>query len=124
MGKQVKPESYYLTVSRISQLGVQSVMGVPGDMNLELLDYIDSVDGLSWGESIHSKDSKYLCTAIYILTPLTVGNANELNAAYAADGYSRVKGCPGVCELLPPLLPHQFRQFFRPLSNSFELEQW
>ncbi|KAL2853194.1 thiamine diphosphate-binding protein [Aspergillus pseudodeflectus] len=58
---------------RIRQLGVQSVMGVPGDMNLELLDYIDSVDGLSW-----------------------VGNANELNAAYAADGYSRVKGCPGV----------------------------
>ncbi|KAL2808449.1 thiamine diphosphate-binding protein [Aspergillus granulosus] len=58
---------------RIRQLGVQSVMGVPGDMNLELLDYIDQVDGLSW-----------------------VGNANELNAAYAADGYSRVKGCPGV----------------------------
>lgn len=25
-----------------------------------------------------------------------VGNANELNAAYAADGYARVKGCPGV----------------------------
>ncbi|KAL2845021.1 thiamine diphosphate-binding protein [Aspergillus pseudoustus] len=58
---------------RIRQLGVQSVMGVPGDMNLELLDYIDQVDGLTW-----------------------VGNANELNAAYAADGYSRVKGCPGV----------------------------
>ncbi|UPK92666.1 hypothetical protein LCI18_003601 [Fusarium solani-melongenae] len=48
-------------------------MGVPGDMNLELLDYIDQIDGLSW-----------------------VGNANELNAAYAADGYARVKGCPGV----------------------------
>ncbi|KAF9890418.1 hypothetical protein FE257_006086 [Aspergillus nanangensis] len=48
-------------------------MGVPGDMNLELLDYIDDVEGLSW-----------------------IGNANELNAAYAADGYSRVKGCPGV----------------------------
>ncbi|KAL3458089.1 thiamine diphosphate-binding protein [Aspergillus heterothallicus] len=58
---------------RIRQLGVQSVMGVPGDMNLELLDYIDDVEELSW-----------------------VGNANELNAAYAADGYARVKGCPGV----------------------------
>ncbi|KAL3477418.1 pyruvate decarboxylase [Aspergillus californicus] len=58
---------------RIRQLGVQSVMGVPGDMNLELLDYIDNVEGLNW-----------------------VGNANELNAAYAADGYCRVKGCPGV----------------------------
>ncbi|KAJ3547224.1 hypothetical protein NM208_g1621 [Fusarium decemcellulare] len=48
-------------------------MGVPGDMNLELLDYVEQVEGLSW-----------------------VGNANELNAAYAADGYARVKGCPGV----------------------------
>ncbi len=26
-------------------------MGVPGDMNLELLDYINDVDGLSWGKS-------------------------------------------------------------------------
>lgn len=25
-----------------------------------------------------------------------VGNANELNAAYAADAYCRIKGCPGV----------------------------
>jgi pyruvate decarboxylase len=25
-------------------------MGVPGDMNLELLDYIDEVDGLTWGK--------------------------------------------------------------------------
>ncbi|KAL4892390.1 thiamine diphosphate-binding protein [Aspergillus ambiguus] len=58
---------------RVRQLGVQSVMGVPGDMNLELLDYIDAVDGLKW-----------------------VGNANELNAAYAADAYCRVKGCSGV----------------------------
>ena len=24
-------------------------MGVPGDMNLELLDYIKEVDGLNWG---------------------------------------------------------------------------
>lgn len=26
-----------------------------------------------------------------------MGNSNELNAAYASDGYCRVKGCPGVC---------------------------
>ncbi|OAL22161.1 hypothetical protein AYO22_07422 [Fonsecaea multimorphosa] len=57
----------------IRQLGVGHVMGVPGDMNLELLDYIREVPGLIW-----------------------VGNANELNAAYAADGYARVKGVPGV----------------------------
>ncbi|OAP56450.1 hypothetical protein AYL99_09629 [Fonsecaea erecta] len=59
--------------TRIRKLGVGHVMGVPGDMNLELLDYIKEVPGLSW-----------------------VGNANELNSAYAADGYARVKGVPGV----------------------------
>ncbi|KAM0438555.1 hypothetical protein ACHAPT_001305 [Fusarium lateritium] len=48
-------------------------MGVPGDMNLELLDYIKQVPGLRW-----------------------VGNTNELNAAYAADGYARTKDCPGA----------------------------
>lgn len=52
-------------------LDVNSVFGVPGDFNLTLLDKIDDVKGLNWK-----------------------GNANELNAAYAADGYSRVKsGC-------------------------------
>ncbi|KAH7053113.1 thiamine diphosphate-binding protein [Macrophomina phaseolina] len=58
---------------RIAELGVSSVFGVPGDMNLELLDYINNVQGLSW-----------------------VGTANELGAAYAADGYCRVKQSPGV----------------------------
>ncbi len=28
-------------------------MGVPGDMNLELLDYIKNVDGLKWGHYAH-----------------------------------------------------------------------
>jgi len=27
---------------------------------------------------------------------MVVGNANELNAAYSADGYARVRGLPGV----------------------------
>jgi TPP-dependent 2-oxoacid decarboxylase len=30
-----------------------------------------------------------------------VGNANELNAAYSADGYARVRGLPGVGLKLP-----------------------
>ncbi|KAF1350921.1 thiamine diphosphate-binding protein [Delphinella strobiligena] len=51
-------------------------MGVPGDFNLQLLDHIYHVPGLRW-----------------------VGNANELNAAYAADGYARVKGGAGCREL-------------------------
>ncbi|KAH8794163.1 thiamine diphosphate-binding protein [Hyaloscypha finlandica] len=57
---------------RIQQLGVGTVMGLPGDTNLELLNYIGSTD-MHW-----------------------IVNSNELNAAYAADGYARIKGCPGV----------------------------
>jgi pyruvate decarboxylase len=58
---------------RIKQIGISKVFGVPGDFNLTLLDHIYDVEGLDW-----------------------VGNTNELNAAYAADGYARVKkgaGC-------------------------------
>ncbi|KIW95803.1 uncharacterized protein Z519_02867 [Cladophialophora bantiana CBS 173.52] len=58
---------------KIRGLNIRSIMGVPGDMNLELLDYIDAVEDLTW-----------------------IGNANELNAAYAADAYCRVSGSPGV----------------------------
>ncbi|CAK7207353.1 hypothetical protein SEUCBS139899_010163 [Sporothrix eucalyptigena] len=54
--------------TRLRQFGVESVHGVPGDYNLVALDYIPKV-GLRW-----------------------VGSVNELNAAYAADGYARVKG--------------------------------
>ncbi|GMF02784.1 unnamed protein product [Ambrosiozyma monospora] len=54
---------------RLNQLGVNTVFGLPGDFNLALLDHIDEVDGVRWA-----------------------GNANELNASYAADGYARVKG--------------------------------
>ncbi|KAJ5924696.1 Pyruvate decarboxylase [Penicillium verhagenii] len=62
----VKLADYLLT--RLSQLGVQSIFGVPGDYNLRLLDYVVPA-GLHW-----------------------VGNCNELNAAYAADGYARING--------------------------------
>ncbi|OAG37541.1 hypothetical protein AYO21_08273 [Fonsecaea monophora] len=53
---------------RIRQVGIKSVHGVPGDYNLTALDYIEPA-GLDW-----------------------VGNANELNAGYAADGYARIRG--------------------------------
>ncbi|KAL7409369.1 pyruvate decarboxylase, partial [Mrakia frigida] len=52
---------------RLVQLNVKTVFGVPGDFNLEMLDYIEDCEDLLWA-----------------------GNANELNAAYAADGYARV----------------------------------
>ncbi|KAI6779661.1 pyruvate decarboxylase [Emericellopsis cladophorae] len=52
---------------RLHEAGVRSVHGVPGDYNLVALDYLPGC-GLNW-----------------------VGSINELNAAYAADGYARVK---------------------------------
>ncbi|KAK7428677.1 hypothetical protein QQZ08_004771 [Neonectria magnoliae] len=51
---------------RLHEVGVRSVHGVPGDYNLIALDYLPGCD-LKW-----------------------VGSVNELNAAYAADGYARV----------------------------------
>ncbi|KAL4786191.1 pyruvate decarboxylase [Aspergillus varians] len=53
---------------RLHEVGVRAVHGVPGDFNLVALDYLPKC-GLSW-----------------------VGNCNELNAGYAADGYARVNG--------------------------------
>ncbi|EXJ58018.1 hypothetical protein A1O7_05441 [Cladophialophora yegresii CBS 114405] len=58
---------------RIKQLGTQHILGVPGDFNLTLLDEIYNVGGLKW-----------------------IGCCNELNGAYAADGYARIKGSPAV----------------------------
>ncbi|KAJ9093779.1 hypothetical protein QFC19_008222 [Naganishia cerealis] len=64
--------SQYIT-TRWKQLGVKHVFGVPGDFNLEFLDYIENDPDLNW-----------------------VGDANELGAAYAVDGYARVKHGLGV----------------------------
>lgn len=66
MSKTVKLAEYLFT--RLKQLDVIAVHGVPGDYNLTLLDYVETT-GLFW-----------------------VGNTNELNAGYAADGYARMKG--------------------------------
>ncbi|RYN27236.1 Pyruvate decarboxylase [Alternaria tenuissima] len=57
---------------RIHQVGVDTIFGVPGDFNLQFLDSIYLTPGLSF-----------------------VTNQNELNAAYAADGYARIKDTPG-----------------------------
>ena len=62
----IKVGDYLFT--RLRQLGIDSVFGVPGDFNLRLLDFVEP-SGLQW-----------------------VGNCNELNAAYAADAYARIKG--------------------------------
>lgn len=51
---------------RIAEAGATEVFGVPGDYNLTFLDNVIVSDKLRW-----------------------VGNTNELNAGYAADGYAR-----------------------------------
>ena len=56
-------------LKRLVELGIEEVFGVPGDYNLALLDRVMACDKLHW-----------------------VGNCNELNAAYAADGYARIRG--------------------------------
>ncbi|BDZ42294.1 hypothetical protein GCM10025865_15930 [Paraoerskovia sediminicola] len=53
---------------RLAQLGIGHVFGLPGDFNLALLDEMLSVEDLAW-----------------------IGTTNELNGAYAADGYARVR---------------------------------
>jgi TPP-dependent 2-oxoacid decarboxylase len=58
---------YLLT--RLVQAGVTDLIGVPGDFNLNLLEQVEDVDGIRF-----------------------VGTCNELNAAYAADGYARSRG--------------------------------
>lgn len=56
-------------VDRLAGCGIDHMFGVPGDYNLQFLDHIIDHPSVCW-----------------------VGCANELNAAYAADGYARVHG--------------------------------
>jgi indolepyruvate decarboxylase len=58
---------YVLT--RIAQLGIDKIFGVPGDYAFSIDDAVEDVPGLEW-----------------------IGCANELNAAYAADGFARIRG--------------------------------
>ncbi|EBE9587457.1 alpha-keto acid decarboxylase family protein [Salmonella enterica subsp. enterica] len=56
-------------LDRLAGCGISHLFGVPGDYNLQFLDHVIDHPTLRW-----------------------VGCANELNAAYAADGYARVSG--------------------------------
>ncbi len=56
-------------LDRLAELEVSEIFGVPGDYNLEFLDHVVAHPDVRW-----------------------VGNANELNAGYAADGYGRLRG--------------------------------
>ncbi|WP_142327661.1 alpha-keto acid decarboxylase family protein [Bacillus thuringiensis] len=67
MKKQYTVSTYLL--DRLHELGIEHIFGVPGDYNLAFLDDVVAHEKLKW-----------------------IGNCNELNAAYAADGYARIKG--------------------------------
>ncbi|ENL4361160.1 alpha-keto acid decarboxylase family protein [Salmonella enterica] len=56
-------------LDRLAGCGIGHLFGVPGDYNLQFLDHVIDHPTLRW-----------------------VGCANELNAAYAADGYARLSG--------------------------------
>ncbi len=56
-------------LDRLASVGVTELFGVPGDFNLKFLDHVVDHATVRW-----------------------VGNSNELNAGYAADGYARLRG--------------------------------
>ncbi|MGI1860504.1 alpha-keto acid decarboxylase family protein [Corynebacterium striatum] len=56
-------------LDRLKAIGISEIIGVPGDFNLSFLEQIDEAEGIRF-----------------------VGACNELNAAYAADGYARQRG--------------------------------
>ena len=59
---------------RLKQIGVDDVFGVAGDYAFPVNDAIVEHPAVSW-----------------------IGCCNELNAAYAADGYARMRGAGAVC---------------------------
>ena len=58
---------------RLREAGVTHLFGLPGDFNLEFLQQIEDSGTLTW-----------------------IGCCNELNAAYAADGFARLGGMSGI----------------------------
>ncbi|MGB4589430.1 MAG: thiamine pyrophosphate-binding protein [Clostridiaceae bacterium] len=61
-------------IARLKELKIKHILGVPGDFNLQFLEQIRATEGIEF-----------------------VGSANELNGAYAADGYSRSHGISALC---------------------------
>ncbi len=56
-------------IDRLKQIGITEIIGVPGDFNLNFLEQVNAAEGIRF-----------------------IGTCNELNAAYAADGYARSRG--------------------------------
>lgn len=64
--------SYLL--DRLKEIGIAEIFGIPGDYSFPVNDAICLDPELRW-----------------------IGCCNELNAAFAADGYARIKGCSALC---------------------------
>jgi indolepyruvate decarboxylase len=61
-------------LGRLREIGITDCFGVPGDFSFPINDAICNGPEMRW-----------------------IGCCNELNAAYAADGYARVRGAGAVC---------------------------
>jgi indolepyruvate decarboxylase len=61
-------------LSRLQEIGITDVFGVPGDYSFPVTDAICNDPDMRW-----------------------IGCCNELNAAYAADGYARIRGMAALC---------------------------
>ena len=61
-------------LKRLKEIGISDVFGVPGDFAFPVNDAICEDPEMRW-----------------------VGCCNELNAAYAADGYARIRGAAAIC---------------------------
>ncbi|MFJ4926688.1 alpha-keto acid decarboxylase family protein [Streptomyces sp. NPDC088736] len=61
-------------LNRLRDIGVHHVFGVPGDFAFPVDDAIAEHPDIEW-----------------------IGSCNELNAAYSADGYARLRGVGAVC---------------------------
>ena len=73
---------------RLHQIGVRSVHGLPGDYNLVALYYLQD-SGLNWVGSVNELNAGEI---ILVHPPSSDSKQADPDAAYAADGYARVKG--------------------------------
>jgi len=71
MTAKIKVSDYL--IKRLAELGINDIFGLPGDYNFNILDSVVKNADTNW-----------------------VNCTNELNAAYAADGYARIKGFGAV----------------------------
>ncbi len=66
-------------LQRLAELGIGDIFGVPGDFSIDLVGMIDDDPRFNW-----------------------IGDCNELNAGYAADGYARINGIGVLCTTFGP----------------------